>query len=51
MTELSAFPENEIKNIFTDTYMQAYVKTILRQCHLKLDDLHNLLESNIQALN
>tara|TARA_R100001129_G_C5198387_1_gene213014 strand:+ start:117 stop:326 length:210 start_codon:yes stop_codon:yes gene_type:complete len=51
MTELSAFPENEIKNIFTDTYMQAYVKTILRECHLKLDDLHNLLESNIQALN
>ena len=51
MTELSAFPEKEIKNIFTDASMQAYVKTILRECHLKLDDLHALLESNIQALN
>ena len=51
MTELSAFPENEIKNIFTDAYMQVCVKTILRECHLKLDDLHNRIESNLQAIN
>ena len=51
MTELSAFPEKEIKNIFTDAYMQVCVKTILRECHLKLDDLHNRIESNLQAIN
>ena len=50
VTELSALPSEEVTNIFTDKYTQAYVRTVLRECHLRFDDLHDYLQQNIQAL-
>jgi len=50
-TELSCLPEKEITNIFSSKYDQAYIRTILRECHLRFDDLHEYLEKNLQALN
>jgi len=51
LTELSALPEEEIKTVFSDQYTQAYIRTILRECHLRFDDLHEYLEKNLQALH
>jgi|TARA_R100000149_G_C5852183_1_gene120554 hypothetical protein len=50
VTELSALPKEEIENIFHDKYTQAYIRTVLRECHLRFDDLHDYLQQNIQAL-
>jgi len=49
-TELSFFPEDEIKNVFSDVYTQNYIRNILRESHLKLDPLHSYLEKQLQAL-
>ena len=50
VTELSALPKEEIENIFYDKHTQAYIRTVLRECHLRFDDLHEYLQQNIQAL-
>ena len=49
-TELSFFPEDQIKKVFADPYTQNYIRTILREGHLKLDPLHLYLEKQLQAL-
>ena len=50
VTELSALPKDEVANIFPDKHTQAYIRTVLRECHLRFDDLHDYLQQNIQAL-
>jgi len=50
VTELSALPSEEVTNVFPDKYTQAYIRTVLRECHLRFDDLHDYLQQNIQAL-
>ena len=51
LTELSSIPDDKLSTVFTDPYTQNYIRIILRECHLKFDDLHEYLEKNLQALN
>ncbi len=50
ITELSGLPENEINNVFKDEYTRSYMRTLLREGHNKLDNLHAYLEKQIKAL-
>ena len=50
VTELSSFPEDQINNVFKDKYTQAYIRTLLREGHSKLDNLHEYLQNQIRVL-
>ena len=50
MTELSGLPDEEIDNVFKDTYTRNYIRALLREGHNRLDTLHDYLEKEVQAL-
>lgn len=50
MTKLSCVPDEELSKVFTDPYTQNYIRVVLRECHLKFDDLHEYLEKHLEAL-
>ena len=46
MTELSGLPDEEIDNVFKDTYTRNYIRVLLREGHNRLDTLHDYLEKS-----